>query len=291
MPALFAAFFVSLLYGRARLQRGLQAGLFTGMIVLLPFNTLSGLVTRDWYEAGMAGVERDLAAGVPRSELAKHHGDFLLHWDERALNEGMLLLKRAQIGPFQDLADDGVNLLTTSLIDGFEENTLKAWSTYNSIGSSSAATLGSPGRQDRFLMRYDYSVVRDGYVGIGHFFRSTQDWRRSSALELWVRSTSNNLPVIVEILDGPSDGVSGDIAERFVANFEIRGEGWRRLLIPWGEFLRRSWQPEGAPDDGLDLSRVGGYGFFISNRGSGRVEMDDVALVRWIRPSENVVAD
>jgi beta-glucanase (GH16 family) len=52
-----------------------------------------------------------------------------------------------------------------------------------------------------------------------------------------------------------------DTAERFEAKFTDNFRGWKRITVPFSAF-KRSWrQPPGAPNDGLTLSGVRGYGF------------------------------
>lgn len=50
-----------------------------------------------------------------------------------------------------------------------------------------------------------------------------------------------------------------DTAERFEATFTDDTEGWRFVEIPFTELARSGEQPEGALDDGLNLTSVQGY--------------------------------
>ncbi len=60
-----------------------------------------------------------------------------------------------------------------------------------------------------------------------------------------------------------------DRAERFEAGFVDNFTGWRKVLIPFSSFTRSAQQPAGAPNDGLTLTAVNGYGFrFPSSGGS-----------------------
>ena len=70
------------------------------------FHELIGVERRDWFGAGMAAFERDLAAGVSPRLLAERHHAFLLHWDEELMVAGMKMLHAAGIGPFIDLASE-----------------------------------------------------------------------------------------------------------------------------------------------------------------------------------------
>ena len=70
-----------------------------------------------------------------------------------------------------------------------------------------------------------------------------------------------------------------DTAERFEASFVDDVEGWREVTIPFTELTRSEEQPAGAPDDGLSLDEVNGYGLRISDGiASGRVWVDEVRV-------------
>ena len=63
----------------------------------------------------------------------------------------------------------------------------------------------------------------------------------------------------IRVYSGP------DTAERFEATFSDDVSGWQKVTIPFSEFTRSSNQPEGAPDDGLNLGEVWGYGFILND--------------------------
>jgi beta-glucanase (GH16 family) len=80
----------------------------------------------------------------------------------------------------------------------------------------------------------------------------------------------------VRVYQGP------DTAERFEATFIDDTPGWKRVSLPFTQFSRSSWQPKGAPDDGLTLSRVWGYGLVLPPGGlsSGSFLLDEVRLIQ-----------
>lgn len=72
---------------------------------------------------------------------------------------------------------------------------------------------------------------------------------------------------------------AADTAERWQAKFHDDFDGWREIEIPFGAFMRGDEQPAGAPDDGLNLDEVRGYGFrFPDGSATGRVLLDRVRL-------------
>jgi beta-glucanase (GH16 family) len=52
-----------------------------------------------------------------------------------------------------------------------------------------------------------------------------------------------------------------DTAERFEGRFQDDFRGWQEVSLPFSGFVRSAQQPVGAPDDGLTLDEVWGYGF------------------------------
>ena len=81
----------------------------------------------------------------------------------------------------------------------------------------------------------------------------------------------------IHVYQGP------DTAERFEASFTDSVAGWQEVSIPVTEFTRSADQPAGAPDDGLTLTDVWGYGFALpEGNASGEVAIDLVS--RFVPP-------
>ncbi len=75
---------------------------------------------------------------------------------------------------------------------------------------------------------------------------------------------------------------AADTAERFQASFVDNVAGWQKVEIPFLFFQRSAAQPAGAPDDGLGLTAVNGYGFGLPANGgaplTGMFMLDQVRL-------------
>jgi hypothetical protein len=70
-----------------------------------------------------------------------------------------------------------------------------------------------------------------------------------------------------------------DTAERFKATFVDAAPGWNQITIPFADFVRSADQPAGAPDDGLTLSDVWGYGFAVPcGATAGTLTVDQVRI-------------
>ncbi|MCW5860232.1 MAG: family 16 glycosylhydrolase, partial [Caldilineales bacterium] len=71
---------------------------------------------------------------------------------------------------------------------------------------------------------------------------------------------------------------AADTAERFQASFVDDVAGWQKVELPFAFFHRSAAQPAGAPDDGLDLTAVHGYGFDLPDGAAGMFRLDQVRL-------------
>jgi beta-glucanase (GH16 family) len=80
----------------------------------------------------------------------------------------------------------------------------------------------------------------------------------------------------VRVYQGP------DTAERFETTFVDDTAGWKEVSLPWSSFSRSAWHPKGAPNDGLTLSSVWGYGLVLPPAGlkGGSVLLDKVRLIQ-----------
>ena len=78
----------------------------------------------------------------------------------------------------------------------------------------------------------------------------------------------------VRVYQGP------DTAERFEAAFTDDFTGWQEVFVPYDAFTRSADQPAGAPNDGLTLTDVWGYGFKLPvNSATATAMVDQVRLV------------
>jgi beta-glucanase (GH16 family) len=87
----------------------------------------------------------------------------------------------------------------------------------------------------------------------------------------------------VRVYQGP------DTAERFESAFVDDFEGWQEVVVPFDSFSRSANQPAGAPDDGLGLTEVWGYGFSLPY--GTRTESLLLDQVRLIAPAEVTVVN
>ncbi len=89
----------------------------------------------------------------------------------------------------------------------------------------------------------------------------------------------------VRVYQGP------DSAERFETTFTDASTDWQQVSIPLTEFVRSDDQPPGAPDDGLGLNEVWGYGLDIPYTPGGGYQVDLVRRTLVPPPAELVVTN
>jgi beta-glucanase (GH16 family) len=80
-----------------------------------------------------------------------------------------------------------------------------------------------------------------------------------------------------------------DTAERFESTFLDDFSGWQEVEVPFESFTRSEGQPTGAPDDGLGLTEVWGYGFGLPY--GTHTESLYIDQVRLIAPSAVTVVN
>lgn len=69
-------------------------------------------------------------------------------------------------------------------------------------------------------------------------------------------------------------------SERFQATFSDDFSGWRKITVPFSAFTRSGTQPAGAPNDGLSLDQIWGYGMSLPAGSSGTLYLDQVRLAQ-----------
>jgi hypothetical protein len=105
-PTIVGAYLVWDVYGTPRLGAAARWALLALGLWLLPVNHKYGRYFVDWNRPGMDRALADVAAGVPRLELARRHREHLLRWDEAGLAARIGMLRDAGIGPFARVPPD-----------------------------------------------------------------------------------------------------------------------------------------------------------------------------------------
>ena len=104
------------------------------------------------------------------------------------------------------------------------------------------------------------------------------DWSGGVELSFWFRGSNSGARFFVDVLDNRSRCSTADDAERYTYEFVDSFEGWQLISIPF-EVMRRKEIYNGAPNDGLGLTSVHGWGIgTIRTRGETTYLIDDVSV-------------
>lgn len=104
------------------------------------------------------------------------------------------------------------------------------------------------------------------------------DWRGAKELSFWIYGHASGTMLVVDVLDNRNRCSMVDDAERYSYSFTDDFEGWKLVSIPF-EVMSRKDIGNGAPDDGLGLARVHGWGIAtLDTSGRRTCWIDDVRL-------------
>ena len=100
-----------------------------------------------------------------------------------------------------------------------------------------------------------------------------QDWSLATGLLVRIRGQGNGRTWTFEINDGKP-------VEHFVQVFADDHREWRDVFLPFNAFVRRSalYQHHDAPDDGLGLTRMSGFGIIGDTR-DARIDVASIQVI------------
>lgn len=125
------------------------------------------------------------------------------------------------------------------------------------------------------VLMIDYAVAAFG--GVTHGFEAPRNWSNKAGFSFWFRGTASDEFYQIEVFDNRADPAI-DTAERFEYRFKDTVDDWRHFTIPFSAFERATdYQPDGAPNDGLNLTSVWGYSIVLPQH-TDTVYLDAVAL-------------
>lgn len=99
-----------------------------------------------------------------------------------------------------------------------------------------------------------FSFSNNDWVGVGKGFAKPKKFDITSALYFVIKGDGKSTKMRVELTD--------DDGERFENIILIDFSGWKAFQIPFKSFHRRQdWQPDKAPNNGLNLTAVEAIAF------------------------------
>ncbi len=107
-----------------------------------------------------------------------------------------------------------------------------------------------------------------------------QDWGNLDGFSFWLYGNNSATQMFVDILDNRSPCSRQDDAERYTYVFWDDVPGWRLISVPFKDMARKEIN-NGAPNDGLNLAEVHGWGLGSLNTDGPRTYyIDDFTLWR-----------
>ncbi|MGQ2915928.1 carbohydrate binding domain-containing protein [Microbacterium aurantiacum] len=137
-----------------------------------------------------------------------------------------------------------------------------------------------------------WAVVIDTFTEDGSSWQ-TQDWSDARGVGFWMRGSNSGAPMFVDLLDNRNPDSTVDDAERFSVRFGDDWSGWRFVELPFADFTRKNIG-NGAPDDGLTLTEMHGFGIGVEQTSpavTADIAIDDISLVKYQRVVEDFEAE
>ncbi len=93
-----------------------------------------------------------------------------------------------------------------------------------------------------------------------HDTAEPEDWSGWDGVQFWFYGNQTGMTAFLDLHDNPAPGKKSSW-ERYWYTIVDDFKGWRQFRVPWSAFSRRTdFQPKGAPNDGLTLTKVQGLG-------------------------------
>ena len=113
-----------------------------------------------------------------------------------------------------------------------------------------------------------------------------QDWSNLNGFSFWLYGNQSGTEMFVDVLDNRNPCSKRDDAERYTYVFLDDVAGWRLISVPFKDMTRKEIG-NGAPNDGLNLTDVHGWGLGTVNTGGPTTYyIDDFRLWSESRDSQ-----
>jgi hypothetical protein len=105
-----------------------------------------------------------------------------------------------------------------------------------------------------------------------------QDWSSTDGFSFWLHGNNSGTKMFVDVLDNRHACSRRDDAERYTYVFWDDVPGWRLISVPFKDMARKEINND-APNDGLNLAEVHGWGLGSLNSGGPKTfYIDDFRL-------------
>jgi serine/threonine-protein kinase len=136
--------------------------------------------------------------------------------------------------------------------------------------------------RDSNYLAFDFDVAANSWGTCGFDYESVKSWQ-GKGIAFLLRSDQANMPYIITIFDGITDGAN---TYRFEGKTPPESvNNWARVEIPWSEILGVEWESNAGKL--FDPARVGGFRFQIDageKHQTGKLWVDDLGLMQSYTP-------
>ena len=142
------------------------------------------------------------------------------------------------------------------------------------------------------VLQLDLDVT--GWAGILHLTSdegmqrwAPQDWSSMDGFSFWLHGNNSATKMFFDVLDNRQACSRRDDAERYTYVFWDDVPGWRLISVPFKDMARKEIN-NGAPNDGLNLTEVHGWGLgSVNTDGPKTFYIDDFRLWRSATEAES----
>ncbi len=137
-----------------------------------------------------------------------------------------------------------------------------------------------------------WAVLVDAFTPDGQTW-VPQDWSAFTGVGFWMKGTGSGAPLFFDLIDNRNPDSTVDDAERFSTRFVDDVAGWRFIELPFADFTRKNIG-NGAPDDGLTLTDVHGFGIGVEQSSpvvAPDLRFDDVTLFGTADPNRPIAVN
>ena len=138
-------------------------------------------------------------------------------------------------------------------------------------------------RKGNNVLQLDMNVK--DWAGVVHTFENESvdtwtplDWSSLGGLRFWLYGNNSGAKLFVHVMDNRKRCATSDTAERYGYEFIDNFSGWKQITVNFPDMVRAEIYNR-APNDGLGLSEVHGWGFGTANKGQARYYLDDFELL------------
>ena len=142
--------------------------------------------------------------------------------------------------------------------------------TYSSGGSSVVLSKNTATKtQGNYALQVDYNQASGGVQQwFQHYFA---DWHYDTGVKMDIFGQNTGRRLQFEIEDTAD--------ERYDYGFLDNFTGWKTIVMPFSSFTRSTvYQPDGAPNDGLDRQDVNAINFQVLDTGAGTLYFDNLIV-------------